>query len=94
MNEYGCNPGDTWFISIRGSSEKHYAMYNDELIKKPILSGCPRGGVVLDPFMVSGTTGVVALQYRRKFIGIEANENYFKIAKENIYREKNQQQLF
>jgi len=93
-NPNGANPGDTWLISTRGSSEKHYAMYNDELIKKPILAGCPSDGVVLDPFMGSGTTGVVALHYGRKFIGIEANHNYFDIAQKNIEREYSKEQIF
>jgi len=94
MNENGRNPGDTWFINTRGSSEKHYAMYNDELIKKPILAGCPKNGVILDTFMGSGTTGVVALHYGRKFIGIEANHNYFDIAQKNIERENAQENMF
>jgi site-specific DNA-methyltransferase (adenine-specific) len=41
-------------------------------------------GVILDPFMGSGTTGVAAKKLNRSFIGIELDENYFSIAKERI----------
>jgi DNA modification methylase len=43
------------------------------------LAGCPRGGIVLDPFFGSGTTGIVALKNERNYIGIELNEEYIKI---------------
>lgn len=93
-NPNGANPGDTWTINTKPSSEKHYAMYNDELIKRPILAGCPKGGVVLDMFMGSGTTGVTALHYGRKFIGIEANSTYFDIAKSYLEIEDGKLTLF
>lgn len=93
-NPNGKNPGDTWTITTKGSSEKHYAMYNDNLIKRPILAGCPKGGVVLDMFMGTGTTGVTALHYDRKFIGIEAKKEYFDIANKNVETTILQQKLF
>ena len=49
---------------------------------------------ILDPFMGSGTTGVAALQLGRKFIGIEREERYFKIACERISNAVAQGQLF
>ena len=48
------------------------------------LTATPTGGVVLDPFMGSGTTGIAALQEGRKFIGIELDPGYFAIAKKRI----------
>jgi DNA modification methylase len=48
------------------------------------LAGSKETDVVLDPFMGSGTTGVAALKHKRKFIGIELNEEYFEIAKKRI----------
>jgi site-specific DNA-methyltransferase (adenine-specific) len=48
-----------------------------------------RGGVVLDPFMGSGTTGVACANTGRKFIGIELDENYFNIAKARIEQAHN-----
>lgn len=52
------------------------------------------GGIVLDPFMGSGTTGVAALKLGRKFIGIEIEEEYFKVAIERISKEANQLKMF
>lgn len=49
-----------------------------------VLAGCPRGGIVLDPFFGSGTTGVVALQEEREFIGIELNPAYSAMAEGRI----------
>jgi DNA modification methylase len=54
------------------------------LIETPIKAGCPEEGIVLDPFMGSGTTALVALQNNRKFIGIELNPEYIEIAEKRI----------
>ena len=45
-----------------------------------ILAGCPEGGMVLDPFVGSGTTGAVAKRLRRHFVGMEINPDYCKMA--------------
>ena len=76
----GKNCGDVsdfWEIPLQPSKKAHYATYNDKLIRKPILAGCPPDGVILDPFMGSGTTACAAVRYGRKFIGIEGSSNYF-----------------
>ena len=44
----------------------------------------PKGGIVLDPFAGSGTTGLACKNTNRNFIGIEKDENYFKIAEQRI----------
>lgn len=80
-NPLGKNCGsvsDFWEIPTVPSSKKHYATFNDRLIRKPILAGCPIGGLIYDPFMGSGTTAIAALEYGRKFIGSELNENYYQ----------------
>ena len=51
------------------------------------MAGCPVGGVVLDPFFGSGTTGVVALSEGRNYIGIEINSEYFTLAEERIAKQ-------
>jgi site-specific DNA-methyltransferase (adenine-specific)/modification methylase len=51
-------------------------------------------GVVLDPFMGSGTTGVACMQLGRKFIGIEIERKYFDIACERIDNAQRQQRMF
>jgi DNA modification methylase len=52
-----------------------------------IKAGCPEGGTVLDPFFGSGTTGIVAKKLQRKYIGIELNGEYIKIAERRIEKE-------
>lgn len=55
---------------------------------------CPPGGVCLDPFMGSGTTGIACLRTGRKFIGIEKEEPYFNIARTRILKELESVPLF
>ena len=52
------------------------------------------GGIVLDPFFGSGTTGLVALKYNRHFIGCELNPEYIKLAKKRLDAEKKQLKMF
>jgi len=83
----GKNPGDIsdfWAIKNKASKEKHYAKFHTDLITKPILAGCPKGGIILDPFCGTGTTGVKAIELGRKFIGIEGKKEYCRIAEKNI----------
>lgn len=78
------NKRTVWKVSTKGFSEAHFATYPEDLIVPMIKSGCPRGGVCLDPFFGSGTTGSVALQLDCKYIGIELNPEYIQIAKDRI----------
>ena len=90
LNPKGKNPGDVndfWDIPTKGNKSAHIASYNSALIDKPIIAGCPVGGVVLDPFSGTGTTLVRASQLGRKYIGFEASEQFFKIVKENVEQE-------
>jgi DNA modification methylase len=93
----GKNPGsvsDFWDIPTKPSSHQHYAAYNDELIKKPILAGCPEGGIIYDPFMGTGSTAESALRANRKFIGSEMSENYIDIADKRLHPYLSQPILF
>ena len=63
---------------------EHYAAYPLELARRCILAGCPEGGVVLDPFIGSGTTGAAALMLGRQYIGIELNPEYIPLARERL----------
>jgi len=86
FNPIGKNPGsvsDFWDITTKGNSSKHYASYNMDLIKKPILAGCPEGGIIYDPFMGTGTTAIGAINSNRNFIGSEMSEEYIKICEQN-----------
>jgi len=91
------NPGtisDFWDIPTKPSSADHYAQYNDELLKKPVLAGCPKGGIIYDPFMGSGTTALMALRTDRLFIGSEMSAEYLAIANKRIQPVLNQGLLF
>ena len=93
----GKNPGDVsdfWDITTKGSTNEHYASYNDELIKKPILAGCPEGGLIYDPFMGTGSTAEAALRANRNFIGSEMSEKYIDIANKRLNPLLTQQKLF
>ena len=76
--------GTVWNIPTKPFKEAHFATYPPDLIEPCILAGCPEGGVVLDPFMGSGTTALVAMQNQRNFIGFELNPEYIKLAKKRI----------
>ena len=81
------NPGsvsDFWDIPTKPSSKEHYAVYNDELIKKPILAGCPENGVILDPFAGTGTTLITGYLHGRNVIGIEGNPKDAKEAQSEL----------
>ncbi|MBQ7574359.1 MAG: site-specific DNA-methyltransferase [Clostridia bacterium] len=78
------NKRDVWFVNTKKYSGAHFATYPDTLIEPCILAGCPKGGIVLDPFIGSGTTAVVAARHNRHYIGIELNPNYVKIANTRI----------
>jgi len=74
-----------WDISSSSAVKgAHFATYPEELITKPILSTCPENGIVLDPFMGSGTTAIVAANNNRRYIGCELNSVYADLANERI----------
>lgn len=56
----------------------------EKLVADCILAGCPENGIVLDPFMGSGTTGLVAKKFGRDYIGFELNPDYVKMAERRI----------
>ena len=88
------NKRDVWTINPKPNKEAHFATYPPELVSNCILAGCPEGGLVLDPFMGSGTTGLAALNLGRRYIGIELNENYIDIANKRLATERQQLKLF
>lgn len=80
----GRNKRCVWTIGTAASEANHFAVYPTKLIETPIKAGCPVGGIVLDPFIGSGTTAIVAKKLGRKFIGIELNSEYVRLAKTRI----------
>jgi len=77
----GRNKRSVWAIATKPYRGSHFAVYPPELIETPIKAGCSKGGVVLDPFIGSGTTAVVAQKLGRNFIGIDLNPQYVQLAK-------------
>lgn len=72
----GKNPGNVWPVATsaratEGQRFAHSAMFPAELVRRPILATCPKGGVVLDPFAGTGTTGEVANALLRRAVLIE-----------------------
>jgi DNA modification methylase len=78
------NKRSVWTVTTKPFKEAHFATFPPDLIKPCILAGCPKNGIVLDPFMGSGTTGMVAAMYQRNFIGFELNQEYCKMAEKRI----------
>ena len=76
------NRRSVWKINIKPVKEAHFATYPERIPELCIKAGCKEGGTVLDPFFGSGTTGRVAERLGRKWIGIEMNPEYVKIAKQ------------
>lgn len=78
------NKRTVWTVATQPYKEAHFATYPEDLITPCILAGCPESGIVLDPFFGSGTTGAAAKRFGRKYIGIELNPEYVKLAERRI----------
>lgn len=88
------NKRDVWTVSTKPFKEAHFATFPEDLITPCVLAGCPEQGIVLDPFMGTGTTAVVSAKYQRNFIGFELNPEYVEIANRRIEPYLLQQSLF
>jgi len=75
------NKRSVWTVNTKPYSGAHFAVFPTELIEPCILAGAPVGGIVLDPFMGSGTTAQVAQDLGRQYIGCELNPEYGKLQK-------------
>ena len=75
---------DVWLINTVPYSGGHFAAYPPKLAETCILAGCPKGGVVIAPFLGSGTTAAVAKSLDRHYIGIELNIEYCALARARI----------
>jgi len=81
----GKNPGDVFEINTQPFPEAHFAVYPVKLCEKPIKAGCPKGGIVLDPFSGAGTTCYTAAKLGRDFIGIEISDKYKAMSENRIF---------
>ena len=81
------NKRNVWTITTKPCKDAHFATFPKDLIEPCIKAGCPKGGIVLDPFGGAGTTGIVAQSLNRTAILIELNPEYIEIAKKRIDKE-------
>lgn len=80
LNPLGANPGDVWTFPTQPFPGAHFAVMPPALAQRCVIAGCKPGGIVLDPFCGSGTTGMVAGKHGRRFVGIDLNRNYLDLA--------------
>lgn len=78
------NKRDVWHVNTKPLKEAHFAAFPDTLIEPCVVAGCPEGGIILDPFIGAGTTGMVAKRNNRNYVGIDLNPNYIQIAENRI----------
>lgn len=80
MHAGGRNPGDVWEIPTKPFPAAHFAAMPPALAERCVLAGCRPGGVVLDPFSGSGTTGLVAGRHGRRYLGIDISAEYLDLS--------------
>ena len=78
------NKRSVWTVTTKPYSGAHFATFPTDLIRPCILAGCPKGGVVLDPFGGSGTTAAVANEENRNAILCELNPEYIPLINERL----------
>ncbi len=78
----------TYYVTPLNQSDKkkykHPTIKPVNILENFVVNSCPEEGVVLDPFMGSGSTGVACVNTGRRFIGMELDPGYFEIAKKRI----------
>jgi DNA modification methylase len=79
------NKRSVWTVPTKPYLEAHFATFPEDLIVDCIKAGCPKDGLILDPFMGAGTTALVCRKLGRNYVGIELNEKYIKIANDRLY---------
>ena len=84
----GRNKRTVWSISTKPFKGAHYAVFPPEIPEICINAGSPVGGIVMDIFMGSGTTALVAEKLRRRWIGIDLGKDYCEITKKRILEQK------
>jgi len=80
----GRNLRTVWDIHTRPYPQAHFATFPPALVEPCIKLGSSPQDLILDPFIGSGTTGLVALKLNRRFVGIELNPSYLQIAESRL----------
>ena len=78
------NKRSVWTVNPKPYAGAHFAVFPQELIEPCIMAGAPIGGIVLDPFMGSGTTAQVAQNLGRQYLGCELNLAYKSLQEKRI----------
>ena len=78
------NKRSVWTVTTKPYAGAHFAVFPSDLIEPCILAGAPAGGIVLDPFMGSGTTAQVAQNLGRQYLGCELNPEYEALQKKRL----------
>lgn len=88
VNNYDeVNMRAVWSINTKPFKDAHFATYPEALVERMLTSGCPTGGLVLDPFMGAGTTAIVAKKLGMNYTGFELNEEYKPIQEKRLFKE-------
>jgi DNA modification methylase len=78
------NKRSVWSVTTKPFKEAHFATFPEDLIEPCVLAGCPKGGLIYDPFGGAGTTAKVAVKHGRNYILSEINPDYIDIAEKRI----------
>lgn len=82
------NRRSVWDIPTRPYSGAHFAVFPPDLVEPCIKAGSQEGNIVLDPFMGAGTTGVVAQDLGRRWVGIELSNDYCELIKNRFMKQR------
>ena len=88
------NRRSVWEVATEKCPSAHFATFPKKLIEPCIKAGCPKDGIVLDPFMGSGTTAVVSKYLGRNYLGVEINPEYIEIAENRLEKTYYNEELF
>ena len=80
----GRNKRTVWTIPLSKFREAHFAVFPAPLVQNCIRAGCPVQGLVLDPFLGSGTTALVARELNRNYLGIDCVQEYCDMASRRL----------
>jgi site-specific DNA-methyltransferase (adenine-specific) len=80
----GRNVRSVWDIHTQALNDVHFATFPPQLVRQCLLLSTRPGDAVLDPFLGSGTVGLVAIEHGRPFLGIELNPGYVEIVRRRI----------
>ena len=78
------NKRSVWSVTNKPYKGAHFACYPPDLIEPCILAGSEEGDCVLDPFMGSGTTAMMAKKHGRHYLGCELNKEYASLQSDRI----------